>query len=355
MNAIAWRCIAAAALFLATSLAGAAAPTFRISQVYSTTDGSAQYVELTEYAGLDDQHAWKGLSLTITDGGVVKSVTFPADLPTTRTAHMSVLVWPDFDSGLGCIDFWDCPPNPYLDYRGGLATYFLLPAPFVDPRGGTLDFAGADHVAYPTLSPDNTQAWYRDGGFARATTPEGCAAPPCARDPYSIPTVFVQEFHLWPADQFLLTTDEAEIAALITGQIPGWTSTGGGFAAYPLPFGAFDAPVCRFLVPAALGGGHFYSAFASECALLAAPGSGFTMESDKAFYVALPDPATGACASGDPVYRLWNYRSGADHRYLTDKTGRDYLVDVLHWYRSEGYGPDGVAFCAFDINTGDGP
>lgn len=157
---------------------------------------------------------------------------------------------------------------------------------------------------------------------------------------------FVTEFYHPGLDQFVLTADEAEIAALSSGLIPGWQRTSGDFLAYLAPTSLFDIPVCRYYNPAPTGGGHFLTAFASECAALASAGSGWVLESSAAFYVGLPDIVTGACADGVPIFRLWKVGGSADHRYVAGKLGRDQLVDVLHWYVSEGYGPDGVAFCA---------
>jgi len=61
---------------------------------------------------------------------------------------------------------------------------------------------------------------------------------------------------------------------------------------------------------------------------------------------ARPDPATGACAAGAPVYRFWNTANGADHRYTRNGKTLDLSVPPLRGYVREGYGPDGVAMCA---------
>lgn len=54
--------------------------------------------------------------------------------------------------------------------------------------------------------------------------------------------------------------------------------------------------------------------------------------------------ASGQCDPGlMPVYRLYNTRSGPNHRYVTDRSLRDTMVGA-GWI-AEGYGPDAVMLC----------
>jgi hypothetical protein len=72
----------------------------------------------------------------------------------------------------------------------------------------------------------------------------------------------------------------------------------------------------------------------------------FLLGSPSAMYIALPDPATGACPAGTiAVYRVWNARVDTNHRYLTDRARRDQMV-ASQGYVAEGYGPDRVIMCA---------
>jgi len=89
-----WRWLAMLAFLLAALVTGAQAapPTFRISQVFTSVDGGTQFVELTEYAGQNGQQHFAGLTLTMTHGDRVRTVTFDEDLPTTATAHMTVVL-----------------------------------------------------------------------------------------------------------------------------------------------------------------------------------------------------------------------------------------------------------------------
>jgi hypothetical protein len=91
---------------------------------------------------------------------------------------------------------------------------------------------------------------------------------------------------------------------------------------------------------------HFYSASAEECAAAAAKFRAiWIQESDDVFRIQVPDPTTGACIAGTvPVYRVFNNRRDAYQRYTTDVSVRQQMI--AKGGIPEGYGPDGVAFCA---------
>jgi hypothetical protein len=55
---------------------------------------------------------------------------------------------------------------------------------------------------------------------------------------------------------------------------------------------------------------------------------------------------TGACPTGLPIHRYWNRAGGADHRYTQYKL--DLRLSFFSALVSEGWGPDGVAFCTLD-------
>ncbi len=73
---------------------------------------------------------------------------------------------------------------------------------------------------------------------------------------------------------------------------------------------------------------------------------GWTYESGNVFYIALPDPTTGACAAGTrPIWRFYNQRT-INHRYTAEQAVRDEMrADPVTW-TAEGYGPDSVIMCA---------
>ena len=60
-----------------------------------------QFIQLTETAGLNGQQHFAGLTLTSTHDGITKTFTFPDDLPTDQTAHMTVVAAVASDYGSG--------------------------------------------------------------------------------------------------------------------------------------------------------------------------------------------------------------------------------------------------------------
>jgi lysyl endopeptidase len=156
------------------------------------------------------------------------------------------------------------------------------------------------------------------------------------------------EFYNRELDHYFITISPGEINDLDTGVHGGWQRTGLSFLAYQNPTGGTE-PVCRFYRTPGFGNSHFYSASASECqTVIANPQTypGWTFESPNVFYIALPDPITGACAAGTkPIWRFYNQRT-INHRYTADQTVRDDMrSDPATWQR-EGYGPDSVIMCA---------
>jgi mono/diheme cytochrome c family protein len=166
-------------------------------------------------------------------------------------------------------------------------------------------------------------------------------APPAAK-------ITVVEFHHAGLDHYFISANATEIAALDAGTtIRGWTRTGGTFNAWmstgAAPSGA--SPVCRFYIPPARGDSHFYSASPAECDDVRARFPDLVPEAPEVMAVRLPDLASGECAADTvAVYRLWNMRADSNHRYTTRRDTRAQMLD--RGYVSEGYGPDGVAFCA---------
>lgn len=158
------------------------------------------------------------------------------------------------------------------------------------------------------------------------------------------PSVVVEYFDE-DLGHYFNTLDQTEIDALEANVFPGWQRSIGSFIAYAAaqdaPPGA--VPVCRFFSPQYTS--HFYTADPDECdAVIARWPDYWQLETRSAFYINLPDKATGACPSGmQPVYRLYNNRPDPNHRYVTDAKLRDWMRNS-GWI-PEGYGPDSVIMC----------
>ena len=163
--------------------------------------------------------------------------------------------------------------------------------------------------------------------------------------------VTVIEYYHVALDHYFITWFQPEIDALDSGHFFGWSRTGLTFQAFAdqASGGPGVNPVCRFLIPPPADS-HFFSALPADCAAVLAkipvdPNyHGFIYETPNAFYIAVPDLATGACPAGTiPVYRLWNQRADSNHRYTADPAAKALMV--AKGYVAEGYGPDAVAMC----------
>ncbi len=142
---------------------------YDINELYTNADGSVQFVELITTA--NGESFWQGQALTVTQGGVTRSFTFPSNLPSSTTANKTVLVATQGFADLGIITPDFIVPNGFL-FTSGTAT---------------VNFAGVDSVTYTSIPTDGTLSINRNGvtavnspkNFAGATgtVPAGNAAP----------------------------------------------------------------------------------------------------------------------------------------------------------------------------------
>ena len=148
--AVRWVALLGAALL--APQAGASFHTFQIDELYSSPDGSVQFVELHESQGFGGQNFLSGHALTSSQGGTTRVYTFPNDLHNGNTANHFVLI-----------------ATPGFAALSGVTPDYTVPAPFLFPGGGTLDYAGVDQVTYPTLPADGRSSIDRTGVPAVAT------------------------------------------------------------------------------------------------------------------------------------------------------------------------------------------
>jgi len=310
-------------------LAHAGIEAFAIEQIFSNADGSVQFVVLHDGANQDNAHAWLGRTLAATHAGVTVTFTFPGDLPLPLTAGRRVLLGSAGFAALGLVG-----PD------------YVLPDRFLPTDGGTLAIGGGDSLAYGPLPADGTTAVARNGS-AQPNVATNFAGATASVPPRAVTAV---EYRNAALDHYFVSDLAPDLVALDTGRIPGWSRTGHAFKVQPAA--TADAPnaVCRFYIPPAHGDSHFFSASAQECTAVAQKAltdpaySGYVQETASAFYVALPDPVTGACPAGLlPVYRLWNARPQSNHRYATS-AGVRAQMQAAGWV-PEGYGPDSAAMC----------
>jgi hypothetical protein len=221
---------------------------------------------------------------------------------------------------------------------------------------------GGFEVPTPT-----TNRWGRDGRLFRTLRATALLAWLCVPAPAPAQAggaTTVIEFYNDALDHYFISPLADDIEALDSGRFPGWSRTGWQFDAFPVPEPGTSA-VCRFYIPPEHGDSHFFSASPAECAAVRGkiatdPNySGYLEETPNAFYIALPDLATGACPPAalgpalnpSSIFRLWNTRADSNHRYATSPEVRAQMI--AQGYVSEGYGPQGVAMCSLNARAGD--
>jgi serine protease len=178
-----------------------------------------------------------------------------------------------------------------------------------------------------------------DSGAAVSSTVPGGSTPPLG-------AFQVVEYYNAYLDHYFITAQPAEIAYIDTVLSGSFQRTGLYFYAYLSPFSAppGSRPVCRFFA-AGLINSHFFTASASECSFVLThwPGTWY-LETPASFYIQVPDSG-GNCPDGTlPVYRFFNNRNDANHRYTVDLSVRRAMLN-RSWV-PEGNGPNAVAFCS---------
>ena len=335
-----FRGLAVIAMVSFTSNTPASSPTFVIDQIYSSADGVVQFAVLREAGGANGQNALGGRTLTVTQASVGKTYAFPNDLASSSTAGRSVLIVSQGYVGLRIAEPAANMPAP--DY--------VVPDRFFPTDTAAIDYAGVNRFTYASLPADGITALYRGG--ARATNKPVNFDGTSGRVPL-VPNTAIEYYNVG-RDHYFVSSLAPDIEALDSGRLSGWVRTGETFKVLSTGVrsvgGADFGAVCRFYVPPEHGDSHFISASAAECATILKltatdPNySGYVHETPNAFYGALPNTMTGACARGTvPVYRLWNRRADSNHRYTTSPVTSAQMV--ARGYLAEGYGPNAVALC----------
>jgi len=162
------------------------------------------------------------------------------------------------------------------------------------------------------------------------------------------PNATVVEYYRSDVDHYFMTASPHEQALLDDGTLKGWARTGVTFLAWTNAAAASPTahPVCRYYGrPEAGLDSHFYSAFVDECdAVHIKFPTQWQFEAPDVFYIEVPDRTTGACPAGtDPVYRVYDNRSDANHRYMISLQVRA-TMQARGWI-PEGYGTDAVVMC----------
>lgn len=164
-----------------------------------------------------------------------------------------------------------------------------------------------------------------------------------ATKPFRLPSVKrVLEYYNTSLDHYFITSVPTEQLNLDNGKTPTrWTRTGYDFNAFATA-GAQTSPVCRYYIPPALGDSHFFGRGAVECNATGQKNPTFVLEDPASMQMVLP--VGGTCPEGTvAIYRVFDNRMDANHRYMSDRSLRDQMV-AKGWI-AEGDGPDRVVMC----------
>ena len=316
MRRIAARLLALIAAGLCATSANATFHTYVINEIYSNADGTVQFVELREAAGMFGQNFFAGVSLTVSSGSSTRTFTFPGNLPSFNTAGTFVLIATQGFADLGIV-----------------APDYVVPNNFLFQPNGSINFADVDFVNYAQLPGDGTTSINRNGvpqtNSPRNFTGESGTVPGLGND--------VTEFHNTILDHYFLTANPIEAASIDAGGSgPGWTRTGETFKS-----GGSNA-VCRFFGVQSAGGpnGHFYTADPAECEQVKLD-PGWQFESLD-FAITPPNPGAICPASLANVYRAYNNRFAqhdSNHRITASFSTHQTQV-------GRGWIDEGVVMCA---------
>ena len=245
------------------------------------------------------------------------------------------------------------PTNPNYAFARGTsfaapmvagAAALLLARDGLVTSGRVLDLVTGTARTFPkgtTCSvPNICGAGMLDAGAAVGSLMPGGTAPPGASP--------VIEYYRADLDHYFITANPAEIAAVDANLSGIFKRTGLYFYAYldPLSAPAGAKPVCRFYAPITVQiDSHYYSASTEECIAVLNNWPGiWTLETGNAFYIPVPD-SKGTCPPDTlPVYRFFNNRRDANHRYTVDLSVQRAMKNRS--WASEGAGTAGVAFCS---------
>jgi hypothetical protein len=309
------------AMYLMGFCAYASFHTFRINQIYSSPDGTIQFIELKESQGASGQYLLANQTLTSGSGGNFRTFVFPSNLPLSATAGKSVLIGTQGFAALGLV-----------------APDYVVPDGFVSQPSGSINYANVDVVSFTQLPNDGTTSIDRNGA-PQTNSPRNFAGHTAA-----IPGApsGATEFYNATLDFYFVTASAVEGASIDAGGSgPGWTRTGNVFKS-----GGPNA-VCRFRgVPA--GGGpppasHFYTADADECNQVKLDPGWFFESLDFATTPALPGANGATCPAGLlPVYRAYNGRfaeHASNHRITANFAAYQQQI-------AAGWTGEGIVMCA---------
>jgi hypothetical protein len=280
-------------------------------------------------------------------GGTLSIVRFGGAVPADNASHIAA----EPGTALWVIE---SPPNPG-SYQFTLEVDESGDAPL--PMSAKLMLVGKvaanGRTYYPPMFPCTTSLAEvpalslpnatNSGGNARLNFNALLTQVGCTSKSYDFgPIAQVVEFYNQALNHYFITYSTNEIALLDAGTtIKGWARTNQSFKAY-VTAQAGTTDVCRIYIIPVHGDSHFFGRGQAECDATMAAHPDFILEEPK--YIAMILPTAGVCPAGTvKVYRVFNNRPDANHRYMTNLGIRAVMVQ-LGWI-VEGDGPDAVVMC----------
>lgn len=147
--------LALAAVFLFAMPARAAFHLYVLAELYSSADGSVQFIRL--FSPFDFQQFVAGQTVTFTNGTVTNTFTFPSNVG-SPTANTHILI----------------ATSNFAAQAGGVTPDFIIPQNFMRVDGGTVTFSGGTQITFTHL-PTNGQLSINASNQTAINTPQNFA------------------------------------------------------------------------------------------------------------------------------------------------------------------------------------
>jgi hypothetical protein len=134
---------------LLTCQARATFHTWKINEIYSSPDGSVQFIELHESLGFNGENLLANHFIRCITGTLTNTFIFPSNLPSIFTSNMTFVI--------GTANLSTVPGGVTPDY------VFTNATPFLFAGDGTVEYAGFDAVTYANLPSDGVASLVRSG------------------------------------------------------------------------------------------------------------------------------------------------------------------------------------------------
>jgi len=142
--------------FLFSSYSFATFHLWEINEVFTNSDGTIQFIELSTTA--NGQQFLEGRDLVSTDSlSATQTFTFPTNSPAPTANKKLLLATVGFEAARGLMPDFVIPPN------------------FLDPAGGSVNLVGADILTFGVLDTDGISSTDGSGVSGQIASPQNFA------------------------------------------------------------------------------------------------------------------------------------------------------------------------------------